>query len=315
MKFYSIKIPFIEHLTLCKVLKIFSCPGIIFHYLDKLIMEVFSMGVRNWFKKSSKLFDKEGFYIVLFISLCIVAVAAVYISRNNASTAKKTADGQKAIEQREPVDEKELVDSSGKSDTVPVIKPPVSSNTSSTSTANTKKPTTSSTTKNTTSTSTYKLALPVEGDIKKTFSKDELEYSETMGQWETHEGIDIASDIGSEVKAAQDGKVVEIRTDDNAVDTIVKKGYGVSVVIEHSNGIRTVYSNLADSVADAEGKAVSALRVKKGDSVKKGQVIGVVGDTAVREMVSIEGSHLHFSVLKKNKNGEFETIDPQTFLK
>jgi murein DD-endopeptidase MepM/ murein hydrolase activator NlpD len=64
-----------------------------------------------------------------------------------------------------------------------------------------------------------------------------------------------------------------------------------------------VYCNLAEDV-----------KVKKGDTVKKGQVIGVVGDTATREVVSLEGSHLHFVVLKKS-GSELVTVNPQDYLK
>lgn len=45
------------------------------------------MGVKNVFKKS-KIFDRDGFYVILFVCLCIVAVAAVYITNNNNKLAK-----------------------------------------------------------------------------------------------------------------------------------------------------------------------------------------------------------------------------------
>lgn len=252
------------------------------------------MGFKNMFKKSSKLFDREGFYIILFVCLCIVAVAAVYISRNNLNPSRKITDNNKKLE--EPTDHKDLVDSEEKNKTTPTIKQP-EKNTSSTSTDN----------KNTSSKSdpakaSLKLIMPIEGEILKVFDKNKLVESKTMNQYETHEGIDIACDIGTEVKAAQAGKVVDVHNDDR-LSTILKTGMGMTVVIEHKNGIRTVYCNLAENV-----------NVKVGDNVTKGQVIGVVGDTAVREAAAIEGSHLHFAVLKKSGK-QFVTVNPKEYLK
>ena len=132
--------------------------------------------------------------------------------------------------------------------------------------------------------SVFKISKPVDGQISKDYDNERLQYSQTMQQWETHEGIDISCDIGSEVKAAAEGKVVDILKEDAVLHNL-KAGYGITVVIDHGNNIRTIYSNLSDDV-----------KVKTGDTVKQGQVIGTVGDSAIREAVSIEGSHLHFEI-------------------
>jgi murein DD-endopeptidase MepM/ murein hydrolase activator NlpD len=145
--------------------------------------------------------------------------------------------------------------------------------------------------------------MPVDGEVK----KDKAYDKETLvpwadGSWQTHEGIDITCDIGSEVKASADGKVVKVFNDDQLVlDNTV--GWGMTVVIEHKNGIQTVYCNLGEDV-----------KVKVGDTVKKGDVIAVVGDTATCEPAAIEGSHLHFAVIKKSGDS-YETLDPSKYLK
>jgi murein DD-endopeptidase MepM/ murein hydrolase activator NlpD len=273
-------------------------------------MEVFSMGVRNWFKKSSKTFDREGFYIILFICLCIVAVTAVYISRNNSGTAKKSAEGQKVIDQqKEPEDKTDLVQGNTSdlksvtdNKTVPAVNPPDKSNNTS---SVTKTPATVKTDASTTQ--TFKIAMPVEGKISKDFDKEELQFSQSLNQWETHEGIDILCEIGSEVKAVASGKVVDIISEDNAASGSEKYVFGVTVIIEHSNGMRSVYSNLDN------GNEVT-LKLKKGDSIKKGQVIGIVGDTTLKENAATEGSHLHFSMLKKSGK-EYVTVNPNNYLK
>lgn len=256
------------------------------------------MGFKNMFKKSSKLFDREGFYIILFICLCIVAVTAVVISRNNAPS--KTAQEQQQQQEQLPDGTEYVIDEEPESNpATPTMNTPEKTTTNTSSTTNQQ---TTTEKKNEPVKETFKIAMPVEGEITKKFDKEHLQESISMEQWETHEGIDIASDIGSEVKAALDGKVLDVFNDDKLA-TILKSGYGMTVVIEHKDGYQTVYCNLAEDV-----------KVKKGDTVKKGQVIGVVGDTASREVVSLEGSHLHFVVLKKS-GSELVTVNPQDYLK
>lgn len=269
------------------------------------------MGMRNWFKKSSKVFDKEGFYIVLFVCLCIVAVAAVLISRDNARRVANSAlNTNEGTQYTEPKNDKEVVDNSGKDEvTAPVVSTPTTTEDKKPSSGDNKAGANSGSA----DASNLRFKMPVQGEIAKEFSKERPAFALTLQQWETHEGIDIACDIGSDIAAVADGKVVEVRTEDNSIDSILKTGLGISVIIEHSNGLRTVYSNLAETTTDEDGNVVSAIRVKVGDSVKCGDVIGIAGDTTQREMVSIEGSHIHFEVLKK-VNNEYQTVDPKDYI-
>lgn len=132
------------------------------------------------------------------------------------------------------------------------------------------------------------MAMPTLGKVITTFAMDTLVYSKTLEQWNTHNGIDIAADLGSPIKAAMDGTVVEVISNDPKL--------GVVVVIDHGGGIKTLYANLqSDNL------------VKKGDLIKKGQIIGAVGKTAPYEIE--DPPHLHFEVLKDGKN-----IDPQQYL-
>lgn len=129
---------------------------------------------------------------------------------------------------------------------------------------------------------------PVEGEISIDYAKDKLVYSETLGEWITHLGIDIKADKTTVVKASADGTVKSIKNDPR---------YGLTVVIEHSNGFSTVYSNL-----------LTAEFVNVGEKVTSGQTIGTVGNTASFEI--LDESHLHFEILKDN-----EQIDPNMYLK
>lgn len=129
---------------------------------------------------------------------------------------------------------------------------------------------------------------PVEGEIIMEYAKDKLVYSNTLGEWITHLGIDIKANKTTVVKASADGTVKSIKTDPR---------YGLTVVIEHTNGFSTVYSNL-----------LTAEFVKEGEKVTSGQTIGTVGNTASFEI--LDESHLHFEILKDN-----EQIDPNMYLK
>lgn len=130
--------------------------------------------------------------------------------------------------------------------------------------------------------------MPVEGDITRNYAKDSLIYSETLQEWITHLGIDIKAPRTTIVKASEEGEVVGIKNDPR---------YGLTVVIEHTNGFKTVYSNL-----------LTAEFVSEGDKVVKGQTIGTVGNSASFEIV--DEPHLHFEILKDNIQ-----VDPNIYLK
>lgn len=103
------------------------------------------------------------------------------------------------------------------------------------------------------------------------------------GASETHQGIDIASNIGVPVVAAADGKVVKSGWE---------AGYGNIVQLDHGNGIETIYGHN------------SQLVVTTGQSVKKGQLIAYVGSTGVST-----GPHVHYEVRVNNS-----AVDPMKYL-
>lgn len=129
---------------------------------------------------------------------------------------------------------------------------------------------------------------PVEGEIIKEYSKENLIYSETLKEWTTHTGVDIQAELTTVVKASAEGTVKSIKNDPR---------YGLTVIIEHVNGFETRYSNL-----------LTAEFVKVGEKVTSGQTIGTVGNTASFEV--LDKSHIHFEILKNS-----EYLDPTTYIK
>ena len=129
---------------------------------------------------------------------------------------------------------------------------------------------------------------PVDGEIIRGFAKDNLIYSETLKEWITHAGVDIKANKTEVVKASADGKIKSIKNDPR---------YGITVVIEHNQGFVTTYANL-----------LTAEFVVVGESVKQGQTIGTVGNTATFEIADEE--HLHFEISKDSEN-----VDPSVYIK
>ena len=120
------------------------------------------------------------------------------------------------------------------------------------------------------------------------FRSENLIYSETLKEWVTHNGIDIKAEKATIVKASSEGTIKSIKNDPR---------YGITIVIEHTNGYVSVYSNL-----------LTAEFVKEGEKVKQGQTIGTVGNTAAFEIA--DDPHLHFEILKDNKY-----INPSEYIK
>lgn len=129
--------------------------------------------------------------------------------------------------------------------------------------------------------------MPVEGEIMREYAKENLLFSQTLDEWVTHLGIDIKADKTAVVKASAAGTVTAIKNDPR---------YGLTVVIEHTKGFKTVYSNL-----------LTAEYVTIGQTVESGQTLGTVGNTATFEI--LDEYHLHFEMLENEEN-----VDPNLYL-
>lgn len=108
--------------------------------------------------------------------------------------------------------------------------------------------------------------------------------SSYVGDGRGHKGMDIVAPAGTPIYAATGGTVTYSGWDTS--------GYGYKIVVKHSNGYETLYAHC------------SALYVKKGDVVAKGETIGAVGTTG-----RSTGNHLHFEV---HKNGKIK--DPSLYI-
>jgi murein DD-endopeptidase MepM/ murein hydrolase activator NlpD len=91
-----------------------------------------------------------------------------------------------------------------------------------------------------------------------------------------HDGIDISAPIGVPIRASDSGKVLY------SGDEI--QGYGNIIIIKHGGGFITVYAHN------------DVNKVGEGERVKRGQIIGRVGNTG-----RTTGSNLHFEIRKNNR--------------
>lgn len=108
-------------------------------------------------------------------------------------------------------------------------------------------------------------------------------YHPKDGVYKKHLGLDIAAPYGVPVHATASGMITKTVKSN--------KGYGNQVYIIHGFGFNTRYAHL------------DKIYAKKGQKIKKGDIIGFVGSTG-----KSTGSHLHYEVLKNRKHQ-----DPQPY--
>lgn len=104
----------------------------------------------------------------------------------------------------------------------------------------------------------------------------------TLYRWRFHGGVDMACPKGTNIYIPADGEVVKSGWNG---------GYGNYIKVKHGNGYETVYGHL------------SKISVKKGQKIKKGDVIGKVGSTG-----RSTGAHLHYEIIKNKKR-----VNPERF--
>lgn len=242
--------------------------------------------------------DKKGFYIVLILCIAIIAATAVFVTTHNITSSNTEFDNKLIPEEPTEIiaaEDKMMAQSSvNTTEPAPVQKPlqkaaeenkpaakaskeeqPAVKNTKAVAAATKEKtpaPKTAEPAK------TQKFTMPVFGPVTFEYAKDKLLYSKTLEEWRTHSGVDLGGEKGTAVKAVADGVVRQVKRDPR---------YGFLVEVDHNNGVKTIYANLA-----------SDDMVNPNQKVKQGDILGSIGDSANFE--SAEQPHLHFEVWKNN---------------
>jgi len=127
---------------------------------------------------------------------------------------------------------------------------------------------------------TGRFVFPANGSISSGFGN---RIHPILGYSRFHAGIDFAASHGSAIRAADSGRVIFSGW---------YGGYGQTVIIDHGNGISTLYAH------------ASRLLVNEGQNVQQGQSIAAIGSTGLST-----GPHLHFEV---RQNGN--PVNPMAYL-
>ena len=231
-------------------------------------------------------FSGKGFYIVLFLCVAVIGACAYFLlTGNEGDVDELTAQSSEMAQVYEPMDEDPEM-------AIPpeVIEeqPEAAAETDESLEAATDTEETGSWTAQQAETAvTAQYIWPLEGEIDVPYSVTALIYNKKLGDWRTHDGVDIAAPLGTQVLAVCAGKVEKVYTDDMG---------GMTVVVEHAGGLKSVYSNLA-----------AVPTVYEGDNVMTGEIIGAVGATAPGE--TKDNPHLCF---KMTLDGQ--SVNPSDYL-
>lgn len=251
--------------------------------------------------KSSNFFKKEGFYVVLFVCLCIVATVAVLSTKAVKQVKVQQPDTQSEVALDDTLNSSKSIEESVTKVPDNALQVKKNNDTaadaqknSQTATATAADKTPAPVSNKESSTAVAKtvdtsFVKPVDGKVARAYTEDPVFWDSTS-TFRPNFGIDIQADQGKAVVAVADGRIEEINTDTQD---------GVQIVINHQNGLKSVYSNLDPKVS-----------VSKGQAIRKGDAIGKVGKTTIRAAYEKYGSHLHFAVLSGK-----EYVDPAKYVK
>ncbi len=109
-----------------------------------------------------------------------------------------------------------------------------------------------------------------------------------------HSGLDFSAPTGTKIYATGNGKIIKAK---------YSSGFGLLITIDHGFGYKTNYAHL------------SKILVRKGQRIKRGEVIGLLGNTGLST-----APHLHYEVVKKGKkvnpiNYFFGDLTPEQYKK
>ncbi|MDO4925220.1 MAG: M23 family metallopeptidase, partial [Clostridium sp.] len=275
---------------------------------------------QNKKNKVKDFFRKEGFYLVLFVCLCIVAtVAAFTIRKNSVANEQNKANNELSLNEvedntssetdsnfnKQNAERVENNDELANSNEESLSEPEVANATEEVANAEEEVATNDQeqvaenqvTEEEVADVSAgtdtqVVLSLPIDGSvaISREFGTMIRTYvDETRSEDTSRRGIDINASVGTIVKAAAEGQVEEVAS--NTTD-------GTYVVIAHANGLKTKYTNLSEEV-----------KVAVGDVVSTGTEIGTVGNTSGIFTSKVCGDVLNVQVQDANGND----VDPSAY--
>ena len=134
--------------------------------------------------------------------------------------------------------------------------------------------------------STDELLWPIAGNVLLNYSMDQTIYFSTLDQYKYNPAIIISGNVGDEVRAAETGKVISIEEDAKT---------GTTVRMDLGKGFEMLCGQL------------SAVRVKEGQTVNKGELLGYVAEPT--KYYVVEGPNVYFQLLKDG-----EPVNPLEYM-
>lgn len=246
---------------------------------------------QTWIEKVSDFISGKGFYLVVLICVAAIALSGFYLVQGMRGSLDNSEDDLPVSGSAAIVEGPSNPPAPSMSIPTPAPSAPAATELPTQKPAVTLAPEPTATPEPVPTPTATPAALvftwPVKGTVVASFSVEALAYDETMGDWRIHDGLDIAASLGTQVLATANGTVSAIYEDDLM---------GTVVVVDHGDGLTSLYANLAEVPT-----------VAVGDAVTTGAVIGSVGDTAAAE--SGRASHLHFAMYQSDL-----PVDPSGFL-
>lgn len=240
-------------------------------------------------EKLKDIFKKDGFYIALFLCLCILAtlgtISYKMIDKNNVNNLENKVKNESALNVDQNKQDKLADNTMQNAERVEkdsINKTDVSDNTEGTES---KKETVVG------NTAAITFVNPVEGIESRTYTYPKpVQIEENL--FRNIKGVNIESKLGTDVKAAAEGIVSLV--ENSGVEE------GMVVEIKHANGLKTRYANLDENVS-----------VKEGQKVNSGAVIGKIGNTAKVFDQKKFGQFLNLQVIDANGN----QVNPENYFK
>lgn len=132
------------------------------------------------------------------------------------------------------------------------------------------------------------IILPVQGEVILKYSKDIPVYFKTLEQYKVNPALLIKANVGDNVRAVSGGIVESVSYSNDK---------GNMITIYHGNGYKSIYGQLKEN-----------MKIKEGDIVDKGEIIGFVSEPT--NYYIVEGSHVYFKFLENE-----EPINPNELVK
>ncbi|MDF2866094.1 MAG: rane protein [Clostridia bacterium] len=241
-------------------------------------------------KKIKYKFSLKKSYYILFALMSMLAAISVYTNfltykdKNNESyEVFNSNDGDKEIQEAESSISEELQDKSSNNIDTRTTNKEQTVILNTTTSVNEKKNTTVKET-----VVPLSFVKPINGEIIKIYSVSELLFSKTLESWKTHDGVDVKANLGESVRSIEKGIIEKIYED---------SFYGTTIIIDHGQGYKSIYSNLESKVNVSEKQVI-----------KKSFAIGKLGKTSIGEIK--DDPHVHFMLMFNNK-----VIDPTSKIK